>query len=508
MRRGLLELRRVLTTPSRNPRMAVVLGRLLGLAFVICFGTGLYSHFLQDPLPFMHFATRPAGLYQLTQGIHITAGIACFPLLLGKLYSIFPNLFTYPPITGFVNFLERASIAIFVASSLIQIFTGLLDTFQWYPFPFNFRQTHYALSFVIIGSLAIHIAVKLPLISRYWSHATSFDSEGNLLLDVDDAALTPAAIRAELATAPEPVGPIARRVDGLTGRVFDWIDSADSARDAGSTSSPRDKSDAGSTSSPRDKSDAGSTSSARDTGSTSRPRDTGDTGSTGSPDSPGSPSNAGSASNTASTDNTHEQQRTQRTSRRGFLAAIAISTAAVVALTAGQSFAFLDSLNVLAPRKKGTGPERLPINRTARAAKVTPELVGDSWRLTLKRGSVVKEFSRAELLALPQTSVDLPISCVEGWSQMASWRGVRLKDLMSEVGVKPTEGLRLTSLEASGGYRVTEMGYEYVQDDLTLVALELNGETLHLDHGYPARMIAPGRPGVLQTKWLTTIEVI
>lgn len=469
MRRGLLELRRVLTTPSRNPRMAVVLGRLLGLAFVICFGTGLYSHFLQDPLPFMHFATRPAGLYQLTQGIHITAGIACFPLLLGKLYSIFPNLFTYPPITGFVNFLERASIAIFVASSLIQIFTGLLDTFQWYPFPFNFRQTHYALSFVIIGSLAIHIAVKLPLISRYWSHATSFDSEGNLLLDVDDAALTPAAIRAELATAPEPVGPIARRVDGLTGRVFDWIDSADSTRDAGSTSRPRD------------------------TGDTGRPRDTASASSTG---------------NTGSTGNADEQQRTQRTSRRGFLAAIAISTAAVVALTAGQSFAFLDGLNVLAPRKKGTGPGRLPINRTARAAKVTPELVGDSWRLTLKRGAVVKEFSRAELLALPQTSVDLPISCVEGWSQMASWRGVRLKDLMSEVGVKPTEGLRLTSLEASGGYRVTEMGYEYVQDDLTLVALELNGEKLHLDHGYPARMIAPGRPGVLQTKWLTTIEVI
>ena len=42
----------------------------------------------------------------------------------------------------------------------------------------------------------------------------------------------------------------------------------------------------------------------------------------------------------------------------------------------------------------------------------------------------------------------------------------------------------------------------------TLVALELNGEPLDIDHGYPARMIAPGRPGVLQTKWLSTIEVI
>jgi DMSO/TMAO reductase YedYZ molybdopterin-dependent catalytic subunit len=59
-----------------------------------------------------------------------------------------------------------------------------------------------------------------------------------------------------------------------------------------------------------------------------------------------------------------------------------------------------------------------------------------------------------------------------------------------------------------GGYRVTEMGHEYAQDDLTLVALELNGKPIDIDHGFPARMIAPGRPGVLQTKWLSKLEVI
>jgi DMSO/TMAO reductase YedYZ molybdopterin-dependent catalytic subunit len=85
---------------------------------------------------------------------------------------------------------------------------------------------------------------------------------------------------------------------------------------------------------------------------------------------------------------------------------------------------------------------------------------------------------------------------------------VRLRDLMDGVGAHPDEDLRLTSLEKAGGYRVTEMGHEFVQDDFTLVALELNGEALDIDHGFPARMIAPGRPGVLQTKWLSTLEVI
>ncbi|MHC5797404.1 molybdopterin-dependent oxidoreductase [Lacisediminihabitans sp. FW035] len=434
MRRLLLDLRRVLSTPSRNPRMAVVLGRLLGIAFLVCFGTGLYSHFLQEPLPWMVFPTRPQTLYQLSQGIHITAGIACFPLILGKLYVVFPELFQTPPMKNFLGFLERASIAIFVASSLVQIVTGLLNTYQWYPFPFPFKQVHFALSFVIIGSLAIHIAVKLPVISRYWTRSRSFDAEGNLLLDDEDLPVTPAEVAAELAeTTREPVGPISRRVDGLTGRVFDWIDSAPPRIDT---------------------------------------------------------------------------PKQARVSRRGFVATIGVATAAVVALTAGQSFRVLDAINVFGPRKNFIGPNSLPINRTAKAAQVTEADIGVDWALSVSRGAVTKTFTRAELESMTLHSVDLPIACVEGWSQMASWRGVRLRDLMDAVGAHPDEDLRLTSLEKSGGYRVTEMGHEYAQDDLTLVALDLNGSPLDMDHGFPARMIAPGRPGVLQTKWLSKLEVI
>ena len=48
----------------------------------------------------------------------------------------------------------------------------------------------------------------------------------------------------------------------------------------------------------------------------------------------------------------------------------------------------------------------------------------------------------------------------------------------------------------------------HARDAKTLIALKLNGETLDLDHGYPCRLIAPTRPGVLQTKWLTRIEVV
>jgi DMSO/TMAO reductase YedYZ molybdopterin-dependent catalytic subunit len=51
------------------------------------------------------------------------------------------------------------------------------------------------------------------------------------------------------------------------------------------------------------------------------------------------------------------------------------------------------------------------------------------------------------------------------------------------------------------------MGHEHARDPLTLLALRLNGEELSPDHGYPARLIAPNRPGVLQTKWVGRLEV-
>jgi DMSO/TMAO reductase YedYZ molybdopterin-dependent catalytic subunit len=148
------------------------------------------------------------------------------------------------------------------------------------------------------------------------------------------------------------------------------------------------------------------------------------------------------------------------------------------------------------------------VNRTARAAGVLATATAADWTLTVVGKDVTRTFSRAELVALGTATADLPISCVEGWSQTASWRGVRMRDLLASVQAEPETPVRITSLEQSGGYRVTEMGAEYVADPTTLLALEVNGQTLDLDHGFPARVIAPGRPGVLQTKWIGKIEVI
>ena len=201
-----------------------------------------------------------------------------------------------------------------------------------------------------------------------------------------------------------------------------------------------------------------------------------------------------------------ETHREARTSRRRFVATVGVAAAGLTVVTAGQSVGLLDGLNLFGPRTQQGAPQQVPVNRTAAAAAVEATATDPAWTLRLTGANAVA-LSRTDLLALPQTTVRLPIACVEGWSVQAEWTGVRVRDLMALVGAAST-AVRVTSLEPQGVYRVTQLGQEFVAASTTLVALALNGETLSLDHGYPARLIAPNRPGVLQTKWLSSIEVL
>lgn len=109
---------------------------------------------------------------------------------------------------------------------------------------------------------------------------------------------------------------------------------------------------------------------------------------------------------------------------------------------------------------------------------------------------------------MPQHSADLPIACVEGWSASGRWRGVRVSDLAALVDAPANADLRFDSLQPSGAYVSTELPRQFVRDPLTRLVLHLNDEPLTVDHGYPGRLIAPNRPGVLQQKWVGSITVL
>ena len=129
-------------------------------------------------------------------------------------------------------------------------------------------------------------------------------------------------------------------------------------------------------------------------------------------------------------------------------------------------------------------------------------MTGADWRLELAAGARTRRLGRAELLALPQHTDDLPIACVEGWSTTQGWTGVRLRDLAALAGAPAGHGVLVESLQARGAFRQTTLSADQVADGRSLLALAVNGADLPLDHGFPARIIVPALPGVHNTKWV------
>lgn len=370
-------------TDLRSPRVTARIGVALGISFTICFATGLLSHWIQQPPSWFAWVSRPVWVYRVTQGIHVISGCVAIPLLLAKLAVVYPKLFEKPLLGSPVRLLERGSIAILVSASIFQLTTGLLNIAQWYPWRFFFTTTHHAMAYVVIGALAVHVAVKLPIIR-----------------------------------------------DALTGPLDE---EADQSRE--------------------------------------------------------SPSRRGPI-----------------VSRRGLLALTAAAAGISAIAFAGQTVTPLRRTAFLAPRS-GNGPQGLPVNRTAQAARVVESASSDDFRLTVARGNVMRTLSLSELRALPQNTVTLPIACVEGWSALATWSGIRFIDLAALVDAPHDATLRVISLER-GPYGVSTLPMAQSRDPLTLLALRLNGEELDLDHGFPCRLIAPDLPGVMQTKWVSRIEVM
>ena len=93
---------------------------------------------------------------------------------------------------------------------------------------------------------------------------------------------------------------------------------------------------------------------------------------------------------------------------------------------------------------------------------------------------------------------------------MAWWRGVPLRHVLELAGITSTashvcpKGCEADSRE---GEIKLPMPVAKAMDEDTILALEMNGEPLPPDHGFPIRMIVPGWIGAYSVKWVREIEV-
>ncbi|MGA5077577.1 molybdopterin-dependent oxidoreductase [Streptomyces griseoincarnatus] len=169
-------------SPLRGTWFTSVLGVVLLAGITILFVTGLVSYAAYNPdlspvndrtpgkgiLGFYLFSwpTDPPWLYRLTQGVHVTLGLGLVPVLLAKLWSVVPKLFTLPPARSVTHALERLSLILLVGGALFQFVTGILNIQLDYIFPGSFYPLHFYGAWVFFGAFLAHVVLKAPAAFR------------------------------------------------------------------------------------------------------------------------------------------------------------------------------------------------------------------------------------------------------------------------------------------------------------------------------------------------------
>jgi DMSO/TMAO reductase YedYZ molybdopterin-dependent catalytic subunit len=135
----------------------------------------------------------------------------------------------------------------------------------------------------------------------------------------------------------------------------------------------------------------------------------------------------------------------------------------------------------------------------------TPQIDPLKFRLTLN-GEVNKplQLSMADLQKFPLTSMIIRHVCVEGWSAIVQWGGVRLKELIAIAQPKSTA--RYVYFKSADGYYESWDMASSVHPQ-TLMVYQKNGRSLSVENGAPLRLASPIKLGYKQSKWVTQITL-
>ena len=227
------QLHRLWRSPIRGPWLTSVFGSILLVGIPIEFVTGLVSWAAYNPrlrgndvtthhgvLSFYLFdwITSPSWIYRVSQGTHVLLGLVLVPVLLAKLWSVIPRLFSWPPLKSVAHLLERGSLLLLVSGAIFEFVTGIMNIDYDYSFGFSFYDGHFFGAWVFIAGFALHASLRFP---RMWRtlRSRSFTREMRTgLAETSSEVPEPGDDPADTLIATSPASPtISRR--GLLGLV-------------------------------------------------------------------------------------------------------------------------------------------------------------------------------------------------------------------------------------------------------------------------------------------------
>jgi DMSO/TMAO reductase YedYZ molybdopterin-dependent catalytic subunit len=135
------------------------------------------------------------------------------------------------------------------------------------------------------------------------------------------------------------------------------------------------------------------------------------------------------------------------------------------------------------------------------------------WRLGV--GGLVQRpdsFSLAELKDLPSRTQITRHDCVEGWSCIGKWQGLRLATLLDLVGPRPEARYVMfycaDAMNLSGDKYYESIDLDGAYHPQTILAYEMNGQALPIAHGAPLRLRDERQLGYKMAKYIMRIELV
>jgi hypothetical protein len=201
-------------------------------------------------------------------------------------------------------------------------------------------------------------------------------------------------------------------------------------------------------------------------------------------------------------------KKTDFTGRRQALKLLGFGAASL--LTWGVNEIFAKSVESTGAKRRFTGSrEEGSFAGNAHPVTTAPDegkimLHPDTWSLQVRgRVETPVRLDYAEILDRSTTEVTSTLDCTGGWYTVQTWRGLQLRELLLQSGLRPeAKGIILR------GVADYTAPFTLAQAEEILLATHVKGEVLNHVHGFPLRAVVPSRRGWHWVKWLVEIEVI
>ena len=130
-----------------------------------------------------------------------------------------------------------------------------------------------------------------------------------------------------------------------------------------------------------------------------------------------------------------------------------------------------------------------------------------AWKLKLvRRPGDTLSISLNDIRSLPKTEIVFNFKCIEGWSQMTDWAGVKFSDFAKKYGLDTQAQMKYVALVTPDKEYYVGIDMPSMLHPQTLLCYELNGKPLPLDQGYPLRLIIPVKYGIKSLKRIGTLS--